>query len=311
MSTLRMKYSVQKTADLVPFTSSLTSFVAKRQEKLSIVPKAGMAKISVIIPSYNQGEFLERTILSVINQGYSNTELIIIDGGSNDNSLEILKAYDSHISYWVSEPDQGQSDALNKGFSRATGNLMGWLNADDLYLPGVFAIIADEFEARQSVSVIFGDHLEIDKNDMVTDYMYAFDFSTKHFIYEGFHLNAQAMFWRSSLFQDFGVFDVRLHRTMDYDMILRFGIIAGESVFFRLEKPLACFRRHGAQKTQRYDEVVASEHAYIRSKYGIDSHKCIQLLWWYVFRARRFWWYLKRGGPHYLFTKLNGASVWR
>ena len=102
-------------------------------------------KFSIVIPSYNQGEFLERTLLSVINQGVE-TEIIVIDGGSTDNSVEIIKKYEDKIAYWVSERDRGQSHALNKGFAKATGDIFGWQNSDDIYMPGAFKKVLEVFE---------------------------------------------------------------------------------------------------------------------------------------------------------------------
>ncbi len=111
-------------------------------------------KISVVTPSYNQGPYLEKTILSVIEQGYPNLEYIIIDGGSTDNSLEIIKKYERHLSYWVSEKDRGQSHAINKGFGHAGGDLFGWLNSDDFYAPDALKTAAEVYQANPADSTM-------------------------------------------------------------------------------------------------------------------------------------------------------------
>ena len=102
-------------------------------------------KISIITPSFNQGKFLEETILSVINQDYPDLEYIIIDGGSSDNSVEIIKKYEKYLTYWISEKDSGQSSAINKGLKKISGELVAWINSDDLYCPNVFSKIAEYF----------------------------------------------------------------------------------------------------------------------------------------------------------------------
>ena len=113
-------------------------------------------RITIITPSYNQGQFLEETIRSVLLQGYPNLEYMVIDGGSTDNSVEIIKKYAPWIDYWVSEPDRGQAHAINKGFARCTGDIVGWINSDDLLLPGALAMVADGYRKNPG-SVILGD----------------------------------------------------------------------------------------------------------------------------------------------------------
>lgn len=255
-------------------------------------------KISVVIPSYNQAGFIERTLLSVLNQNYPNLEIIVIDGGSSDGTVELLERYSDQLTYVYSGPDKGQSDALNHGFSKASGDIMAWLNSDDLHLPGAMHAAAETFKEFPDASVVFGDWWSIDGEDCVTDIHYAFDFSLGHFIYEGFHLNSQAMFWRRSAHRRFGEFDVDLHRTMDYDLILRLGLNEGEDKFVRMQRALACFRRHPEQKTTGYgSEVVAIEHRAIAEKTGLSrkytlAGRILRL----AYRVRRAWWYLKRGG---------------
>lgn len=115
-----------------------------------------LPKISIVTPSYNQGEFIEETIRSVLLQGYPNLEYIIVDGGSTDNTVDIIKKYDDYISYWVSEPDNGQSHALNKGFSKATGDLIGWQNSDDYYSREAFKRVAEASKIYQDTDIFYG-----------------------------------------------------------------------------------------------------------------------------------------------------------
>lgn len=113
-------------------------------------------KISVVTPSFNMGQFIEEAILSVINQNYPNLEYLIIDGNSKDNTVEIIKKYERYLDFWVSEPDQGQSDAIIKGFSKCTGDLIIWLNADDVFFPGAFNAVAKEYMKDSSASIYTG-----------------------------------------------------------------------------------------------------------------------------------------------------------
>jgi glycosyltransferase involved in cell wall biosynthesis len=273
-------------------------------EKIILNKDANYPKISIITPSYNQAQFLERTILSVLNQNYPNLEYIIIDGGSTDGSVEIIKKYEKYLSYWVSEPDSGQSHALNKGFYKASGDIYGWLNADDLFLPDAFIKVSSTFKLFPNKKIVFGDYLNIDKNDNVLELNYAFDFNLNHFIFEGFHNNAQATFWKSEVHLRFGLFDESLYSTMDYDMLLRFGLNEGQSSFKRMSEVLACFRRHPLQKTGYFDNKVFSEHVKISQKLNTKRFKKPYKWLRILYRLRRAYWYLYRGGVHYLFSKL-------
>lgn len=286
------------------FTTGPHATCNSRRHEFSDLPK-----ISIVTPSYNQARYLERTILSVLNQGYPNLEFIIIDGGSTDGSVDIIKKYEGYLAYWHSGPDGGQSDALNHGFSKATGDIFGWLNSDDLYLPGAFASVVEAFRFRPEAGVVFGDWWEIDNADEVTSVNYAFDFSLGHFIHEGFHLNSQSMFWRRAVHQRFGAFDVTLHRTMDYDLILRLGLVEGQGAFYRIPQALACFRRHAEQKTIGFDRRVLDEHRQIANKNGIAIKYSLHgRVFRLMYRLRRAYWYVKRGGVAYALAR---SGDWR
>ncbi|MFQ5853820.1 MAG: glycosyltransferase family 2 protein, partial [Candidatus Binatia bacterium] len=126
--------------------------------------------ISVVTPSYNQAGYLERTILSVLDQNYPELEYIIIDGGSTDGSVDIIKRYDKYLKYWVSEPDRGQSHAINKGFQRATGELLGWLNSDDYYMPAALDRVAEVALANPGAGAFVGIGQIVDSRDRVIYY---------------------------------------------------------------------------------------------------------------------------------------------
>jgi len=288
---------------------SLPRFVSCLQAEGTepIVGNLFIPKITVVMPSYNQREFIERSILSVLNQNYPNLEFIIIDGGSRDGTVDIIRKYEQYLSYWVSETDTGQSDALNKGFTHATGEIFGWLNSDDLYLPGAFKRAEVVFYKHPDKGIVYGDWLSIDSNDRTIIHEHAFDFSLNQFKYEGFHLNAQAMFWRQEVHERFGSFDPGLHRTMDYQMILTFGINEGDEAFLRVPEAMGCFRRHENQKTKGFCNAVLNEHHRIARRYRYeDKYRSIGKVKRLYYRFRRAYWYLKRGGVFYFLGKLMG-----
>jgi len=283
-------------------------FLSRLSDFSRISSEKDWPKISIVMPAFNQAQFIERSILSILNQGYPNIELIIIDGGSSDGTVEIIKRYEDQIAYWVSEKDEGQSDALNKGFSRASGEIYGWLNSDDLYTPEAFESAVDAFRVNQKKMVVFGDWLSIDIYDNPVDLHHAFDFNLNHFKYEGFHLNAQSMFWRSDVHEGFNGFDVDLYNTMDYQMILEFGINIGQEKFLRIPKVLGAFRRYDGQKTGNFTPNVLREHQSMALRYGyMNKYGRLGALRRLPYRFRRAYWYFKRGGLHELLSRLKAA----
>ena len=264
-------------------------------------------RFSIVMPSFRHARFIERSLNSVINQEYEETELIVMDGGSGDGTREILEKYSRHITLWRSEPDGGQSDALNRGFACASGQIFGWLNSDDLYLPGALHHAAHVFAAYPQIDVVYGDWLTVDLMDRIVDHFPALVASRGRLITEGFFCNAQAMFWRRELHERIGEFDRQLHYTMDYDLMLRMISTVGAGAFFRTDRPLGCFRVYRGQKTGTADSPVPAEHRRIAARHGTS--------WKYnlhgqalrtFYRATRCAQYFARGRRAYLLRRLKG-----
>jgi glycosyltransferase involved in cell wall biosynthesis len=227
-----------------------------------------LPSISVVTPSLNQAEYIEETIRSVLLQGYPNLEYIVIDGGSTDGTVEIIKKYLPWLTYWVSEPDGGQSDALNKGFARATGDLLGWQNSDDIYLPNAFRRMADEFLRYPDCGVVFGNVVMIDRDGRFIREQRYTRFSWYCLLAEGLNVSNQSALWRHSAHARAGALDVNLHYEMDLDFFLRLGEIAS---FRFVRQAFGCMRIHENAKTQ--SAVLTSEE-----KEGMEIRQ--QYPWW-------------------------------
>lgn len=218
-------------------------------------------KISIVTPCLNQGRFLERTILSVLNQNYPNLEYILIDGGSSDESVDVIRKYEPFLSYCVSEADQGQGDAIAKGFRRATGQVLAWLNSDDIYLPGALSTIADGFRRSPSTPLIYGDCAVLDSKDAVLRMIYPIPFDDQIFLFENAIIAQPAAFWLREAYESVGGIDPRWRFCMDYDLWSRF-MVAGMT-FVHMPVALAGFRWHDSSKTMRLQEVNHREHGEI------------------------------------------------
>ena len=202
-------------------------------------------KISVITPSYNQARFLEKTILSVLNQNYPNLEFVIIDGGSNDGSVDIIRKYQRYLSYWVSEKDKGQTDALNKGFRMATGELVAWQNSDDIYLPGAFNTLASYVNRYPDYDIYFGNIYLMDSNDDVLREIRFHPFSVHNLIYYDWNLSSQASFWRNETFNKVG-FLRNLDVAFDFEWFVR--LAQNRLRFFFIHEFLGAYRMHRDSK---------------------------------------------------------------
>lgn len=210
-----------------------------------------LPKVSIVTPSFNQAAFLERTILSVLEQDYPNLEYIIIDGGSTDRSLEVIEKYSDRLAGWVSEKDRGQTDAINKGFGRASGEILAWLNSDDTYLPGAVARAEQVLRENPAADLVYGDANFIDEQDCVIGRFPARQTDYDRLLKGYVHIPQQAAFFRASLWQKVGPLDPSFFFAMDYDLWVRLAKISPILYFPEL---WANFRLHGGGKTEVSDE---------------------------------------------------------
>jgi glycosyltransferase involved in cell wall biosynthesis len=236
-------------------------------------------KISIVTPSYCQDRFLEEAILSVLTQDYPNIEYVIIDGGSTDRSVDIIKKYEGRLAYWVSEPDKGHIHALNKGFTETTGEIMAWLNSDDKYPPWAFSVVADIFSSFSDVEWISSVYtIKWNKKGQAAEINYRGGFNRESFFrgtniagrdwYARSWIQQESTFWRRSLWDRAGGnVDTSLNFDLgpDFELWARFYKYAD---LYGVATPLGGFRRHGDQKTaHRWDEYVA-ECERILQRYG-------------------------------------------
>lgn len=214
-------------------------------------------RISVITPSFNQAEFLERSIRSVLDQGYSNLEYIVIDGGSTDGSVEIIRKYANRLAYWVSETDRGQVEAINKGLRRATGEWLCWQNSDDVFFPGAFADLAKAASEHPEAGLIIGNMMVIDENDrQLRDLRYV---TPNHgaMLAEGMLLANQAAFWRRDVQEAIGLLDESYDCSFDYDWFLR---LTAACRGVHVNRSWGGLRLHGATKTANQANRFAEEN---------------------------------------------------
>jgi glycosyltransferase involved in cell wall biosynthesis len=245
-------------------------------------------RISIVIPSYNQGEFIERTIQSVLMQNDPDTEIIVMDGGSTDGTPDILNAYSSQLAVIVSEKDDGQSDALQKGYRRATGQYIGWQNSDDIYLPGSFRrfrhlVSIDQTAGRSPADVYFGNQWVIDSYDNPLYGKIFGPFHLDYLLYAGWNITNQSSFFSKSAIDRVGGFNSSLQYAMDFDLYFR---LANSGCRFKWDNRYwGGFRIHQLSKGSTLQTTRMDEYSTLRSMY-IPGFKP-QIPWKNQFQSRR------------------------
>lgn len=231
-------------------------------------------KFSIVIPSYNQGRFVERTLESVLNQEEVDSEVLVFDGGSTDETLSILEKYSDHIA-WRSGKDGGQADAINRGLHISTGDVLAYLNSDDVYYPGALKRVAEHFRQNPECSIVYGHGDHIDEDDKVIE-----PYPTEPWNYERLgevcFLCQPAVFWRREVIERFGYFDDRLHYALDYEYWLRVG---QEMDFHFLEgPPLAGSRMYEENKTMSRRLPAHREILKVAIRYDRNPYQWLKAL---------------------------------
>lgn len=209
-------------------------------------------KVSIVTPSFNQVDYLEKSILSVLQQSYDNIEYIIIDGGSSDGSVEIIKQYQDQLSYWVSEKDDGQTHAIKKGFDIATGDIYAWLNADDAYSMDTVSKAVEYLKYYSEVDLIYGNRLAIDEEGRILYWKKMLPIGANS-VFSSMILGQESCFWRRSIYKSVGGLDPKVKFSMDYDFFSR---SAQKGRFHYVPELWAAFRIHEDSRTM-------NEYAYL------------------------------------------------
>jgi glycosyltransferase involved in cell wall biosynthesis len=247
--------------------------------------------VSIVTPSFNQAEFLLDTIDSVLNQDYANVEYIIVDGGSTDGSVAVIEQFAEHLAWWVSEKDHGQTDAINKGFEHAKGQILAWINSDDTYEPGAIAAAVEYLLKHPDVGMVYSNANYINEQGRVigkfpaaqTDY---------HRLQQGYvHIPQQTAFFRRTLWQEVGPLDPSFYFAMDYDLWVR--IASRSKVKYLPDKTWANFRLHMSAKTMNADDRCWSEMLRVHYRDGGGFFALI-VLKYYIRKLIAPWWNRRR-----------------
>jgi glycosyltransferase involved in cell wall biosynthesis len=226
-------------------------------------PQTTVPKITVITPSFNQGQYLEATILSVLSQKYANLEYFVIDGGSTDNSVDIIRSYESQIDFWVSEKDKGQSEAINKGLQKATGNIITWLNSDDQFTAGTLQKVADYFTNNPQNWVVHGKTRLFGRG--MKDQIKGCPIvnNLKPYYFAALPFPQPSAFFRREAVQEYGLLTADYHYGMDYDFFVR---IALNHHFLAVDDVFSNYLLHPESKSVALSSRFAKDYARIFGK---------------------------------------------
>lgn len=227
-------------------------------------------KISIIVPTLNQARFIEETIQSVLTQNYPNLELIVLDGGSTDDTVEILKKYTGSLT-WISEPDKGQVDAINKGLNLVTGEVVAYINSDDVYTPTALLTVGKYFSEHPDTQIVTGKCINIDENGVETRALiklyknFWLKLGIDRFLTVLDYVSQPSTFWRSGLIQSIGLFDDQFRNAMDYDYWLR---ISQKHKLGFINKYLSKFRIYPTSITSSNSRAQYNDEYRVASRYA-------------------------------------------
>ena len=219
-------------------------------------------RITIITPSFGQASFLEETLRSVIDQGYPELEYLVVDGGSTDGSVEIIQRHAAQLAWWVSEPDRGQSHAINKALARATGDIIGWINSDDLLLPGALHHVAERFTSTGALCLCGPIHMFQGDREWTYPAAYA-QRESLHAVLGRDDFNQPGTFFHRDALARMGPLDERLHFAMDKEWFIRFLLLHGTRRIAVTGQPLARYRHHADTKTSAQAHACLTDYAAI------------------------------------------------
>ncbi len=232
-------------------------------------------KISIVTPSYNQGKYIEQTILSIINQNYPNLEYIIMDGGSTDETLDIIKKYEHKITCWISEKDNGQSHAINKGLEKCTGIIFNWLNSDDWYMPNALYNVAEAFLKDKKLKFVSGFENHIGIDESITVSQGTFLLPTLEQTIENCEVTQPSTFFKLDAIKKVKGVPEDIHYIMDGEMWVKLLLQYGQTNFKKIKKTLVNFRLHENSKT--VSNTVVDNFLIDRSSIIIDLQRFVQV----------------------------------